>query len=62
MEQALNHGHAALYLLRNPDNFLTIMKIIRKKGKRDELKEMLIEALKYFPDNEKLKNFSLNNK
>lgn len=62
LEQALNHGHAALYLLRNPDNFLTILKIIRKQGKRDELKDMLIEALKYFPDNGKLKNFSLNNK
>ena len=62
LEPALNHGHAALYLLRNPYNFLTILKIIRKQGKRDELKNMLIEALKYFPDNEKLQNFSLNNK
>jgi len=62
LEPALNHGHAALYLLRNPDNFLTILKIIRRQGNRDELKDMLIEALKYFPDNERLKNFSLKNK
>ncbi len=61
LEQALIHGHAALYLLRNPANFLAILKILKKQGKRDKLKEMLIEALKYFPDNEKIRNFPLNN-
>ena len=62
LDPALNHGHAALYLLRNPDNFLVVLKIIRKQKERDKLKDMLIEALKYFPGNEKLKNFSLNYK
>lgn len=60
LDSALNHGHAALYLLKNPDNYLMVMKIIRKQNERDKLKEILIEALKYFPDSEKLKNFSLN--
>ncbi len=59
MEEALSHAHAALYLLRNPDNFIKVLTIIRKQGNRDKLKDMLIEALKYFPENEDLKNFSL---
>lgn len=57
---SLEHAHAALYLLRNPKHFLFILKILRKQGNRDEMKDMLIEALKYFPNNENLKNFSLN--
>ncbi len=60
LESALNHGHAALYLLRNPQNFIFILKVLKKQRNRDELKNMLIEALKYFPDNEELKNFPLN--
>ncbi len=62
MDSALIHAHAALYLLRNPDNFMKVLTIIRKQGERDKLKDMLIEALKYFPENEDFKNFSLNSK
>lgn len=58
-EAALSHAHAALYLLRNPANFLKVLTILKKQGEEEKLKEMLIEALKYFPGNEELKNFSL---
>ncbi|MEN8222738.1 MAG: tetratricopeptide repeat protein [Acidobacteriota bacterium] len=62
LKEALTHAFAALYLLRNPANFMKVLIIIRKQGDRDKLKDMLIEALKYFPDNEDFKNFSLNQK
>ncbi len=59
LKEALTHAHAALYLLRNPENFIKVLSIIRVQGKRDKLKDMLIEALKYFPENEELKKFPL---
>ncbi len=55
------YGKAALFIKKNPDNYLIVLKCLRRLGKRDELKKTLIEALKYFPDNEKIQKFSLNN-
>jgi len=60
LKTALEHAHAALYLLENPEHYLFALRILRKQNNRDEMKNMLIEALKYFPNNENLKNFSLN--